>query len=318
MLEEILIVCSIMLLAGICALLWIFRAGFQSFKTTPYAIPSQATPVTWAEVFAKPAAITVKAVKTGSIAGDRASALNPQHSYAAKVPNRSEPVPEFIYYLQHQQAGDMLIDAGFDHSFSAKPPFGNLNVLVKTYLKMTGRKYIQQPGQDVNHLLNAKKIKLQKVFFTHLHADHTAGVPALPDESEYVFGAREDHFLARATMRYHFQGKSHLKTLTFNQACSIPPFSRVIDLLGDGSLWALSTAGHTRDHISYLINSRPHPTLVVGDAIMFQWALENKIAPFTDDGKPESQARAEKSLQELCAFVEKYPQVQILYSHDEV
>ena len=38
------------------------------------------------------------------------------------------------------------------------------------------------------------------------------------------------------------------------------------DLLGDGSLWAISTPGHTKGHISYLINGLDGPILLTMDA----------------------------------------------------
>ena len=33
------------------------------------------------------------------------------------------------------------------------------------------------------------------------------------------------------------------------------PFSHVVDIFGDGTLRALSTPGHARDHLAYLINT---------------------------------------------------------------
>jgi glyoxylase-like metal-dependent hydrolase (beta-lactamase superfamily II) len=120
-------------------------------------------------------------------------------------------------------------------------------------------------------------------------------------------------FLGRVAVGSHFAGKPGLRTLDYTGIEPMPPLGPAIDLLGDGSLWAISTPGHTPDHSSYLVNSEP-PTLLVGDASHFAWAFEHDIAPrawTSADG-----ARAVESLAGLRRFAARYPRVRIVFGHE--
>ena len=64
----------------------------------------------------------------------------------------------------------------------------------------------------------------------------------------------------------HFAGKSCIHLLDMSRGKALSPFSHVLDVIGDGALWAVSTPGHSRDHLAYLINTTPTPIFVVGDA----------------------------------------------------
>jgi hypothetical protein len=87
-------------------------------------------------------------------------------------------------------------------------------------------------------------------------------------------------------------------------------------LIDDGTLWAISTLGHTRDHLAYLINTSPAPVLVVGDAELTAWAMKDEILVSTIDG-----ARGKQQVQRSATMIRTcpatYPQVQIWFSHDE-
>src|SRR6185369_12068354 len=107
-----------------------------------------------------------------------------------------------------------------------------------------------------------------------------------------------------------FSGKPRVKTLEYAGVPPMPPLGPAIDLVGDGSLWAISTPGHTPDHSSYLVNSDP-PVLLVGDASHFAWAFEQGIAPrawTSADGM-----RAIDSLAALRRFARAYPRVRIVF-----
>src|SRR5690606_41820310 len=54
-------------------------------------------------------------------------------------------------------------------------------------------------------------------------------------------------------------------SLSLHDALPISPFERVLDLLGDGSIWAISTPGHSPNHVSYLVNAESGPVLITGD-----------------------------------------------------
>ena len=94
------------------------------------------------------------------------------------------------------------------------------------------------------------------------------------------------------------------------------PFSRVVDVFGDGTFWAVSTPGHSPDHVSYLINTTPTPILIVGDAELTKWAMQDEILISTVGGARGKQA-VQRSATMIRTFHATYPHVQIWFSHDE-
>jgi glyoxylase-like metal-dependent hydrolase (beta-lactamase superfamily II) len=86
-----------------------------------------------------------------------------------------------------------------------------------------------------------------------------------------------------------------------------------VDLLGDGSFWAISAPGHTDDDMAFLINGAS-PTLLTGDASHFAWAFKAGVGPkgWNDAGT----ARGRVSLERLRAFANAYPKVKVIYGHE--
>ncbi|MGH9142623.1 MAG: MBL fold metallo-hydrolase, partial [Vicinamibacterales bacterium] len=192
-------------------------------------------------------------------------------------------------------------------------PYGNYSLTMQLFNRMLGVRNGQRGHHSAAEVLRERHLEPRAVFFTHLHPDHTSGAAQLPADVDYVFGKREAGFLARVGVGSHFAGKPRLKTLDYTGVERMPPLGPAIDLLGDGSLWAISTPGHTPDHSSYLVNSDP-PTLLIGDASHFAWAFEQGIAPrawASADG-----ARATASLTELRRFALAYPRVRIVFGHE--
>jgi glyoxylase-like metal-dependent hydrolase (beta-lactamase superfamily II) len=103
--------------------------------------------------------------------------------------------------------------------------------------------------------------------------------------------------------------------IDFNKGFSLAPFKKVIDIFGDGSFWAISTPGHTNDHISYLVNIKDSPVLIVGDAELTKWAMENGIIVNTDYGK-KGRKDVLQSAKAIREFHKLFPQVEIHFSHD--
>jgi glyoxylase-like metal-dependent hydrolase (beta-lactamase superfamily II) len=86
-----------------------------------------------------------------------------------------------------------------------------------------------------------------------------------------------------------------------------------IDLLGDGSLWALPTPGHTDGHTAYLALTTDGPVLFVGDASHTRWGWDHGVAPgwFSDDRE-----RGAESLRQLRALVAANPSIRVEVGHE--
>jgi glyoxylase-like metal-dependent hydrolase (beta-lactamase superfamily II) len=218
-----------------------------------------------------------------------------------------------VHWVHHPRFGDFLVDTGFDASFAKHPPYGNYTEAMRLFNWVNGVTNRQEPGGDLSAQLARRDVHPSAVFFTHLHPDHTGGVPALEPETVFVFGKTELSFLARAATANHFSGKSKFSSIDFSAAPVMAPLGPSVDLFGDGSFWAISVPGHTDDDIAYLING-PKPVLLTGDASHFGWAFEHGVAPrgWNEAGT----ARAYSSLEQLRAFSRAYPNVRIVYGHE--
>jgi glyoxylase-like metal-dependent hydrolase (beta-lactamase superfamily II) len=173
----------------------------------------------------------------------------------------------------------------------------------------------QAPGADLAAQLARMNLRPKMVFFTHLHPDHTGGVPVLGPETEFVFGKAEASFLARAAVANHFSADAKFLTIDFAAAPAMAPLGPAVDLFGDGSFWAISAPGHTDDDMAFLINGAV-PVLLTGDASHFAWGFKTGVGPkgWNDAGT----ARGRVSLEQLRAFAKAYPSVSLIYGHEAV
>jgi N-acyl homoserine lactone hydrolase len=295
----------------VLAVAFLTRDGFARWQTSAYAVPHSSFR-SWDEVLAHPSPVTVETLMTGLIDMNRCDNLDQANPAAASCRSPA-PLQDFVHVVTHQRLGVYLVDSGFATRFADSPPYGNYSLAMQIFNRALGVRNEQRPGQDAAHILRERHLQPHAVFFTHLHPDHTSGVVDLPADADYVFGKEEAGFLGRVAVGSHFSGKPHLKTLDWTGIDRMPPLGPAIDLLGDGSFWAISTPGHTPDHTSYLVNSNP-PTLLLGDASHFAWAFEHGVAPRAMTSADA--ARAIESLTALRQFARTYPQVRLVFGHE--
>jgi N-acyl homoserine lactone hydrolase len=86
-----------------------------------------------------------------------------------------------------------------------------------------------------------------------------------------------------------------------------------VDLLGDGSLWAIHTPGHTPGHSSFLVNGLEGPVLLAMDAAFIPENLEMGVAPSDYTWNVDL---AQKSLEKIIEFLGEYPQVRVVAGHE--
>jgi glyoxylase-like metal-dependent hydrolase (beta-lactamase superfamily II) len=93
-------------------------------------------------------------------------------------------------------------------------------------------------------------------------------------------------------------------------AKGLGPFDQVCDLLGDGSLHILKTAGHTAGNIAAFLNLAGGPILLTFDAVHRGANLVEMIPPKGD------YERALSSLGRIKSFLEENPGTKVIYGHD--
>jgi len=290
----------------------LLRGGFRQFETKPYPVPASGF-TSWNDVLANPRDISLTTFRTGVVHMDACLNLDPASSKQADCDHTRRDLAVLAHWVHHPRFGDFLIDTGFDDSFAEHPPYGNYTEAMQFFNWVNGVTNRQAPGEDLAAQLARVNVHPKAVFFTHFHPDHTAGVPALGPQTEFVFGKSEANFLARAAVANHFSGKSKFFSIDFSAAPTMAPLGPSVDVLGDGSFWAISAPGHTDDDIAFLINGAT-PVLLTGDASHFAWAFEAGVAPRGWD--KAGTGRGYVSLEQLRAFARAHPNVKLIYGHD--
>lgn len=291
------------------ALLVLVRGGFRSLDVAAYPLPVQ-RPTTWEEILARPRPVTVEVLLTGTVDGDRRMVLDESDSSIEQLGDPHAPTAVLAYWVHHPTEGDYLIDAGFAHAFAGEG--GNYTGLLRLILALFGTESHSTNGADVASQLRSRGSSPRAVFLTHLHGDHTSGLVDLPASVPAVFGRGEDTFMQKAMLGDHLDGRP-LHALDFDEAHALPPFERVLDLLGDGSVWALSTPGHSPNHVSYLVNAQSGPVLITGDACAYQAQFEHRIRPTPSIDDQEAAIRSLAGLRELY---DRFPRLQVMVGHE--
>lgn len=290
--------------------LLLIQNGFKNYNTTLFQEPQQRD-LSWQQIFDNPQQISLKRIVTGTATGDRYIVLAPQDANIDKIDHRYEPTPIFVYLINHPQQGDFLIDAGLSQSF--KQDSGNYSMLMNIILGMMDVNEKQVNNLSAIEYVSNECITLRGIFLTHMHSDHTSGISDFPEGLEIAFGRSELDFMTKALTGHHLDGKK-LTIFDFDkQGKAIPPFERVIDVFGDQSFWAISTPGHSADHISYLVNSINGKLLITGDAIAYKNQLKYKIQP---NPSVYDSKKALESLTKLSNFLELYPDIKVYVGHD--
>ena len=97
----------------------------------------------------------------------------------------------------------------------------------------------------------------------------------------------------------------------FSELCSIGPFDRGFDLMGDGSMLLLPTPGHTPGSLSMLIAEYDAPLFFVGDLTYSCHLMHDDVIPGV--GKPNELRTSTARVLELARSI---PGLRILASHD--
>lgn len=259
----------------------------------------------WREVFQHPQPITLEAFCTGMVAINRRGTINPEHPQAAGIEEEELEVPILSYWIHHETRGDYLLDTGLDVSYY-QDPRGRLE-------GSQVDEFHQKNHENIARQLQTRGVDLEGVFFSHLHADHAAGQRELPKNIPYVVGKGEYDDYAPELHGDFLEGLEVLHELDLSISDDIPPLGPSADLLGDGSLWAVSTPGHTRGHMSFLMNGYDGPVFLAMDAAFIQENLEVGVAPSDYTWNVE---QAQETLEKIINFLEEHPQLRVRAGHE--
>jgi N-acyl homoserine lactone hydrolase len=225
-------------------------------------------------------------------------------------------MPLLAFAVRHPSAGPILIDTGLhpDAAHGLRGDYGLLMSMLFRKLRPADQAFDQQLRG-----LGIEPGEVKLAVMTHLHVDHTSGMRLLP-QAEFVCSRSE---WSAATGRSavlggyaggHLPPSSRMRFLDFGRDGEpYGPFSRSVDLLGDGSIRLLYTPGHSRGHMSVLLRLREgRRVLLVGDAAYTLRSIREEALPLltVDD---ELYLR---SVREIKAYADQEPGVTLVPTHD--
>ncbi|MGB9937991.1 MAG: MBL fold metallo-hydrolase [Methanobacterium sp.] len=268
------------------------------------------------EIFKNPSSIKVKSFITGYVIINRRGTLNPDHPNAGNIEYKDLKVSVMSHWIKHPKFGDYLVDAGLDKSYYGDP-HGKMKGIFVGIFKRFGflsEEYIQEKNQNIAHHLKENSINLKGVFLSHLHSDHVAGVRELPKDIPYVIGKGEKYINHKPFVYGDYlNGIDVLYEIDFTKASIMPILGQCVDIFGDGSFWAIRTPGHTKGHMSFLINSENKPILLTTDACFIREGFEKGIG---SNSYTEDVEMAQSSLNNLIEFKRVYRHVKVLCGHE--
>lgn len=263
---------------------------------------------------ADPGIVELETVTAADWAVERSGLLNLSHPNAqdAGVVDGDEPIQIYFHAIHHPTRGLYIVDTGIERALRDAPDDAALSGMVRSAMHFE-KLHIQVV---LSEWLATQK-KLNGVFLTHLHLDHVSGMRDVPHDTPVFSGPGEVgstrflHLFVRGSTDQALKDKGPLSEWQFQKDTS-EAFEGIVDIFGDGSVWALWVPGHTPGSTAYLVRTTKGPVLLVGDASHTRWGWEHHVEPgsFTSDGP-----RSVQSFQRLKAFAAAHPEVEVRQGH---
>jgi glyoxylase-like metal-dependent hydrolase (beta-lactamase superfamily II) len=262
-----------------------------------------------------PGPITVETVVGATWQVDRSGLINLKHpkARAAGLVDGPEPIEIFFHALRHPTRGLFLVDSGVEDALLNDPAHAALHGMLADAAHVDRLK-IQITTAA---WLKAHAETPQGVFLTHLHLDHVLGLPDVPSQVPIYAGPGEMaergglDILMQPVIDRALGAHGPLQTLPF-VADPNAAFVGVLDVFGDGTLWALWVPGHTRGSVAFVVRTPKGPVLLTGDACHTAWGWKNGVEPGTFS---EDIAASAQSLAELRALSARHPQLDVRLGH---
>lgn len=260
-----------------------------------------------------PGTVELESIASADWAVERSGLINLKNPIAqdAGLTDSDEKIQIYFHVIRHPTKGTFIVDTGVETALRDAPEKSALSGMVRSAMHLEKLTVKQPLGEWV------AKEKLEGVFMTHLHLDHVTGMADVPASTPVFTGPGEakatqfmNLFVKGSTDRA-LDGKPALSEWQFT-ADPTGTFDGVLDIFGDGSVWALWVPGHTPGSTAYLVRTAKGPVLLTGDASHTRWGWDNHVEPgtFTGDAR-----QGTESFQKLQAFVTAHPEIEVRLGH---
>jgi N-acyl homoserine lactone hydrolase len=263
----------------------------------------------------QPGPIELKTIVGADWMADLSGLLNLKDPKAVQAgfKDHEEPIQIYAHFLRHPTQGLFMVDTGVSKRLVQDPAGVGVGFVVRKFGKIEK----MQVRQDASSAIKSEGVPLKGVFLTHLHLDHVSGIPDVPRNTPIYTGPTEaaeskfENMFVQGMEDRFFDGRPPIQELQFSRDPD-GKFEGVIDVFGDGSLFAILTPGHTAGHVSYLARTSSGPVLLTGDACHTRWGWEHGVEPgrFTFDRESER-----KNLLALKALSERHPKMIVKLGH---
>jgi N-acyl homoserine lactone hydrolase len=266
-------------------------------------------------VIDQPGPITLETVNSADWAVDRSGLIDLKDPRAkqAGLKDGLEPIQVFFHVVRHPVYGTFIVDTGIERALRDDPAHAAIRGMVARFMHADLMK-IHMPLGD---WLAREQEPIKGVLLTHLHLDHVSGLPDVPHGTPIYAGPHEAgdknlfNLVVRPNIDRAFAGQAPVSEWPFTPDPD-GRFAAVVDVFGDGSLWALSMPGHTPGSTAYLVRTPKGSVLLTGDTCHTAWGWKTGVAPGTFTSDHTANATSLARLRQLSA---DHPALQIRLGH---
>jgi glyoxylase-like metal-dependent hydrolase (beta-lactamase superfamily II) len=265
-------------------------------------------------VIDQPGPVTVETINAADWVVDRSGLINMKDPRAKQLGDGPEPIQVYFHVIRHPTRGTFIVDTGIERALRDDRAHAAIRGFIARYMHLE--------RMDVHVALGdwLRDHHIDGVMLTHLHLDHVSGMPDVPHGTPIYAGPREttartfDNMFVRSSIDRALAGQDALAEWQFSPDPD-GRFAGVLDIFGDGTVWAIWAPGHTPGSTAYLLRTPQGPVLLTGDVCHTRWGWEHDVAPgtFTADHK----ANAE-SLAQLRRLVAEHPAIEVRLGHQRL
>ncbi len=256
----------------------------------------------------------IHAIQTGRVQIKASQIVGKGHGLARRLAPLTDTawsawLPTTAYAIEHRD-GVVLVDAGASAGLKRLPRW-------HPYFRLAVRFDIE-PDDEAGPQLRAIGIgpaDVKRVVLTHMHIDHDGGLAAFPN-SEILVSPGELAIASgiagrlRGYLPERWPKSFDPKPLVLDNV-AFGPFARSRWLTADGTIVAVATPGHTRDHLSVIVGDGDQAVFIAGDASY----SEATMLSGTIDGVSADESVASATLSAIRAFATARPTI-YLPAHD--